>query len=346
MAELTREEMILLLDEQSKRDGKRHDAMIEKVSATFRKEIQESNEELKKELIALMDMKITQKMAAQPSSGAAGSGNDEKVMKELSSLKEKIAQFENMSAKSNASTAPSQRGWNRDTSSNHAKRARSEEPSRAETNDAEDEEMKDADKPNGIKYRAKDSSVLIFSGKDALRKVEAVKAITKEVEKQEIKYEDIKIKGPAIGNTFVVKFEEKIAHHITGKGAAEAVKHQYRKDNGESEDISIRRGDGADVSYSFGWDKSSTQTLKESVLQVLWKEVRDASKPDDMNGGFEKFKGDGKIMYKYDLVVKINVGVDGRYRLTWGNTQPLERIGKARYALEALIAGRFSSFSG
>ena len=338
---MTRDEMVKLLDDQSKKT----EATIDRMTATFRKEIHDSNEELKKEMIDLMDMKINAKLSAQASDGSGAGRTNQKVMQELSSLKEKIAQFENMSARSNASTAPSQRAWTCGAAS-QAKRARSEEPSTAHVPEEEDQEMKEASKNSGVKFRAKDSSILIFRGKDSLRKVEAINAITKEAEKQGIKSEDMTIKGPSIGNVFIVKFKDKIARHTTGKGAAEAVKHQYEKDNGEFDDVSIARGDGVVVSYSFGWDKSSTQTLKESVLQVLWKEIRDANKPNDLSGNFEKFKGDGKIMFNYDLVVKVNVGVDGKYRLTWGNVQPLDKIGKARYALEALVAGRFTNFSG
>ena len=325
-----------LLEKQAERIESSIDKKINDVSKAFKEEIKESNAALKKELIELMDAKIAEQMSGMdispsPGVGAVTPGSSDQMLRELSSLKDKITFIEN---RSNASTAPSE-GLNSNGPAKRAKRGIEEGPSIAgSSND------------NTIKYRPKDPAMLLFSGKDAIKKAEAILAIAAEAAKKGIAKEDISVKGPGIGSNFTVKFKDKSSGYSTGKDAAEAVKNQYKKGENKFDNIIVARGDGQQVEYSFSWDKSSTQSLRDSVLQVIWKEIRDAPKPDDLNGDFEKYKNDGKIMFKYNVVVRVNVGVDGRYRLVWGSIEPLSKIGLSKCALEALVADRFTNFSG
>ena len=329
-----------LLDKQAERIEKSMDTKIQSVTKAFKEEIVASNEALKKELIAMMDVKIAERISmieADPSAmtDAAAPEGSQQVMKDITLLKERIAFFE---SRSNASTAPSE-GIHSSGPAKRAKRPISE----GRSNERGDPGSSD---DPVIKFRPKDPSILVFSGKESIKKAEAILAIVAEASKKGISKEDMTVKGPGMGNSFTVKFKDKCSGYSTGKDAAEAVKNQYKKGESEYDNVTIQRGDGNAVAYSFSWDKSSTQALRETVLQTIWKEIRDATKPEDLKGEFEKYKGDGKVMFNYDVVVRVNVGVDGRYRLIWGSVKPLEKIGKSKCAIEALVAERFSSFSG
>ena len=51
-------------------------------------------------------------------------------------------------------------------------------------------------------------------------------------------------------------------------------------------------------------------------------------------------------MFEYNIVVRVSVGIDGKYKLVWGTTQELEKIGLSKAALSALVADRFSTWIG
>jgi hypothetical protein len=325
-------EIQALLDTQAVRLEKSMDQKIQSVTQAFKDDIKASNEALKKELIELMDAKIA--AATGAASDSHVKEGSQTVLNELMSLKERVNFFE---SRSNASTAPSEGG----RSGGPGKRSK-------RTISEGDHGVGDPGSSNDhtIKFRAKDHATLVFSGKDAIKKEEAIASIVTEAFKQGIDKEDMEIKGPGLGSSFTVKFKDKASGISTGKDAAELVKKQYKKGENKYDDVIVPRGDGKGVKYSFSWDKSSTQTLRECVLQCIWKQIRDAPKPSDIGGEFVKFKGEGKIVFNYDFVVRVNVGVDGKYRLVWGSVDPLAKIGLAQSAIEALVADRFSASRG
>ena len=321
-----------LLDKQAIRLEKSMDDKIQSFTQAFKEDIKASNNALKKELIELMDAQIA--AASGTASDSHPHEGNQTVLNELMSLKERVNFFE---SRSNASTAPSE-GRRSGGHGKRAKRAISEEDQCVgEPGSSND---------HAIKFRAKDHATLVFSGKEPIKKEKAIASIVKEASKQGIAKEDMEIKGPGLGSSFTVKFKDKASGISTWKEAAELVKKQYKKAENKYDDVIVPRGDGKRVKYSFSWDKSSTQTLPECVLQCICKQIRDAPKPSDIGGEFDKFKSEGKIVFNYDIVVRVNVGVDGKYRLVWGAVEPLAKIGLAWSAIDALVADRFSAARG
>ena len=79
---------------------------IESVTKLFKEELDASNLALKEELMNMMDQKIEDRMSAMDISSDAGESTSH-VLKELTTLKEKVAFWEN---RSNASTIQSDAG--------------------------------------------------------------------------------------------------------------------------------------------------------------------------------------------------------------------------------------------